>query len=124
MTVCPICRGPKSRRAQMCVHCRRAANTAGENLLLAGPGPLPAPLEQTLRTPIQNRVYHGKLADLVKRAGITPSEAKREALARASAIAERPIESSTELSEIEMERLLEWLTDRLDALPPSDVERR
>lgn len=112
--ICPVCRGPKSARAQFCSSCRRAANAAGETLVLAGS----STAATVMRTPVQNRVYHGKLADLALRSRRSDSEVKHEALDQASRMFARRIESSTELTEPEMERLLEWLTDRLEEFPP------
>lgn len=68
------------------------------------------------RTPEQNRVYHGKVNSLAAAAKIDFLEAKRRALQLASAIVGRQLESSTELSEIEMERVLEALDDHLAEL--------
>jgi hypothetical protein len=117
--VCPGCNGPKSKRAALCIKCRRDANAIGATVVtrVAEAQPVPA----RLRTSEQNRVYHGVLAHVARLEGTDIRVMKRRAIAKASELFGRSIESSTELSEVEMERLLEWLDtelDRLEAIPP------
>jgi hypothetical protein len=77
------------------------------------------------RTPKQNTILHGRLREIaqLEKPGIERGELwtaerklKKWLLPRAAKIAGRQIASTTELSEIEMERLLEWLADVIDAM--------
>jgi RNA polymerase-interacting CarD/CdnL/TRCF family regulator len=117
--VCPGCGGPKSKRAELCRKCRRKANAVGATVVAQVVDA--QPISARLRTPEQNRVYHGVLAKIANLQGSDLRFLKRRALAKASQLFDREIASSTELTEIEMERLLEWLDtelDRLEAIPP------
>lgn len=124
-TKCPGCGGRKSKRAELCATCRRTAGAIGVSVITrVGPTEdihARVKVAQPPRTSIQNRVYHGKISDLAKRlfpasptAWQAERHAKRLALRHASEMLGRPIESSTELSELEMERLIEWLDDELE----------
>jgi hypothetical protein len=111
--VCPGCQGPKSKRAKLCKECRPRANAVGERTWLDTGRP-PAPL--TPRTPQQNLVYHGKLASIAKLEDCPIKDVKRWALELATLMFRRTIASSTEITEMEMEQLLEAFDRRLDAL--------
>lgn len=113
--VCPGCGGAKSKRAELCLTCRRKANAVGASVLThvheaAIP---PESLPFVPRTPWQSKAYHGKCNDLARLTGSDFLETKRAALAHAGEMFGRAFDSSTELSEIEMEQLLEWLDDQL-----------
>jgi hypothetical protein len=123
--VCPGCGGKKSKRAELCASCRKRANVVGASVIThvaeAAISPESAPARP--RTPQQNTVYHGKISDLAKlnAPGLEKAElrlaernVKTRALQHARKMFSRPIDSSTELTEIEMERLLEWLDVELD----------
>jgi len=110
---CPGCHGPKTRRAELCRDCRRRANVVGARTWVETAQPT---LPSTPRTPQQNRVYHGKLNSIAELEQRPLKDVKAWALERASLMFRRSIESSTELSEIEMEQLLESLDRRLDEL--------
>jgi hypothetical protein len=114
-TICPGCAGPKSRRAGLCRTCRLKANTIGAHVVV---DVAPNAPEHRTRTPVQNTIYHARLNDLAKiddphasveELRLRVIELKIWALTHASRTFGRSIESSTELSETEMERLLEWL---------------
>lgn len=116
---CPGCGGAKSKRAELCHKCRRDANAIGATVVTRVADAQPVPARP--RTPEQNRVYHGVLAHVARLEGLDIRVAKRRAIAKACDLFSREIESSTELTEVEMERLLEWLDtelDRLEAIPP------
>jgi hypothetical protein len=126
-TTCPGCGGAKSKRALLCAGCRRRANVVGAKVWTE----TAAPVSTAPRTPQQSRVYHGKLASLAQLQAVDLYEVKRQALHKASAMFGRPITSSTELTEVEMERLLEALDEQLEqlgyrnlapAIPAPDVD--
>jgi hypothetical protein len=110
---CPGCGGEKTKTAELCAKCRRRANVVGARSWIDTGRP-PAPI--TPRTPQQNRVYHGKLSSIALLEERPLKDVKDGALQLASSMFRRSIESSTELSEIEMEQMLEALDDRLDEL--------
>jgi hypothetical protein len=135
-TVCPGCGGAKTARARLCATCRRRANSVGEQVWTESHVP-PPPARP--RTGQQSRIYYGKCASIA-RALLPPQGAdvaagdrsaldrgmrdvKRRALEWASRAFGREIASSTDLTEIEMERLLEHLDDVLDdlALPTPEA---
>lgn len=104
--VCPGCRGPKTKRARLCAECRRRANSVGEQVWTDTRIPtVPA----RPRTAQQNTVYHAKCADLAKLSEQDKPIVQAAALAWASKRFQRLIESSTELTEIQMEIVLEHL---------------
>lgn len=79
----------------------------------------------TPRTPKQNAVYHGRLRDIAliensNAAGESLWQAERElkawSIGKAAEMVGRPIVSSTELSELEFERMNEWLATVIDAM--------
>jgi hypothetical protein len=115
--VCPGCDGKKSRRAVVCSSCRRAANAVGVSVLThvhdAAIPPESRPFEP--RTSQQSKVYHAKCADLAVLTARELVVVKKRALAHASTTIGRELNSSTELSEIEMELLLEWLDEEIAA---------
>lgn len=112
-TTCPGCGGKKSRDAMLCRSCRTRANALGVSVLThVHEAATPAPSRP--RTPQQNRVYHGKLADLARLEQAPIAALKRRVLAEATSRFNRPVTSSTDLSEVEMEQLLEWLDDQLE----------
>ena len=111
---CPGCAGPISRRAKLCADCRKRANAVGASVVTHVAAAAPR-TGGPLRTPQQSQVFHGKLNDLAKRRHVEQQVVKRHALAHAAATFGRPIASSTELTEIEMELLLEWLDEELAA---------
>jgi hypothetical protein len=117
-TICPGCGGPKTRRAELCKTCRLSANRIGAQVVESVATSAP---ELRPRTAIQNTVYHARLTDLAELEMPEASPAKRRlrvielkqwALAHATAEVRRPIASSTDLTEPEMERLLEWLDEQ------------
>jgi hypothetical protein len=121
-TTCPGCNGPKSKRAELCGNCRKQANALGASVLTHVATPT-APFVP--RTAKQNTSYHGRLRSIaqLQKPGIEGNalwdaerKLKKWALKQASILAGRDIRSSTELSELEMERLLEFLGDRIDDL--------
>jgi len=125
--ICPGCGEKKTARAELCSNCRLRANAVGASVITkVGESAIPAEsLPPRPRTPQQNTVYHARITDLAKielaaseftKADLRVAErnVKRRALAHANVIFKRPIASSTELSEIEMERLLEWLDEQLE----------
>lgn len=97
----------------LCRGCRVSANQVGVTVV-THVHEAAAPAAARPRTPEQNRVYHGKLADLARLERLPMATLKQRVIAEASLRFNRPITSSTELSEIEMEQLLEWLDDQLD----------
>jgi hypothetical protein len=120
--ICPGCGGDKHRRAELCTTCRKRANAIGASVLTHVATPA-APMIP--RTPWQNRNYHGRLREIaqletpgIEREVLWQEERKLKkwALRRASRMFGKPFESSTELSELEMERLLEWLGDVVDLM--------
>jgi hypothetical protein len=122
--ICPGCNGPKTKRAKLCATCRRRANAVGADVVThVGEAAIPPESRPPRpRTPQQNLVYHARVTDLAKLAKPADKEQLRSAerhlkkavLAKASTMFERPIASSTELNEAEMERLLEWLDEQLE----------
>lgn len=117
-TTCPGCDGTKTPRAALCAKCRRRANAVGVSVVThvheaAIPTESPEPFVR--RTPWQSKAYHGKCNDLARITKADMGETKKKTLAYASERFGRPLESSTELSEVEMELVLEWLTDEIDA---------
>jgi len=112
-SICPGCDGPKSKRAKLCRKCRTKANAVGASVVTQiHDVTLPAATRPRLRTPEQNRVYHGMLNDLAKFEHKSLRTVKRETLAEASRRFGRKVESSTELSELEMASLIEGYIDR------------
>lgn len=109
---CPGCGGKKSRRARLCASCRRRANVIGARVWTE----TAAPVSTTPRTSQQSRVYHGKCASIAKLEQRDLIDVKRRALETATLMFGRPITSSTELTEIEMEQLLERLDEQLTRL--------
>lgn len=119
--VCPGCNGPKTARAKLCRVCRGRANIIGERVWTDTALPT-TPAKP--RTVYQSNIYHGKCAALARARSEDPSDkiavnremraVKHQALAFASKRFRREIESSTELSEIEMDIVSEWLDDQLD----------
>lgn len=103
---CPSCGGAKSKTARLCASCRRRASALGERALLEPPRGVPA----RPRTAQQNTAYHAKLGELARMTGQHLLDMKRDALELASAMFNRDVTSSTQLTEIEMEQLL----DRID----------
>lgn len=128
MTTCPGCGEKKSAKAALCANCRVTANALGVSVLTA----VATPAQPFVpRTPKQNSILHGRLREIaqLEKPGIERGELwsaerklKKWLLPRAAKIAGREITSTTELSEIEMERLLEWLADVVDAV--GDGQRR
>jgi hypothetical protein len=114
-TTCPGCGKKKTKRAQVCAECRRKANSIGVSVVThVHEAAIPSESPRTPRTPWQSKAYHGKCNDLAR---LTKAEfliVKRNALARAPTMFGREIKSSTELTEIEMELLLEWLDVAID----------
>lgn len=119
------CGGMKSENAALCADCRRRANAVGVSVVTHVHEASPATARP--RTPQQNTVYHGRLRELAilqhggpfdDKADLWKAERrlKKWALEQAERMFRRELESSTELSEIEMERLNEWLGDRIDEL--------
>jgi hypothetical protein len=124
-TSCPGgCNGRKTARALLCRDCRRRANAVGAVVVQQLPT-VEAPGAGPRRTAIQNSRYHGKLCDLatVENGGTISKEElniavralKKRALAQASTMLGRDVTSSTDLTEAEMELLLEWLDREIDA---------
>lgn len=118
--VCPACDGPKSRRAKLCRPCRLRANGIGEQVWTETHT---APLPSRPRTPQQNTVFHARCTELATTPGATKEEIRQrkraievEVKAWASKRFGREIESSTQLTEIEMELVLEHLDDLLTAV--------
>jgi hypothetical protein len=108
---CPACGGKKSRSAKLCASCRKLANEVGASLLPHVHQPPARP-----RTLDQNRAYHGKCGAIAKLKNVDAREIKKQARARASELFGRTIESSADLSELEMDRLLDRLDDELEQL--------
>ena len=111
-TTCPGCNGPKSKRAALCKTCRSRATRVGVDVVTHVPVADVVPVQP--RTAVQNRIYHARLNDLMRLRRVTNKDARLLALDRAAAMLGRAIESSTELSEPEMERLLEWLQEQIE----------
>jgi hypothetical protein len=129
-----------SKRARTCKHCRRRATSTGLNLLIAASaapslediaawasapatsasGPPAAP-----RSARQSAIYYGKCA-AVARATMPAADkveldremraVKRRALEYASGRFGREITSSTDLNEIEMDIVCEYLDTLLDEI--------
>ncbi len=119
--LCPGgCGGTKSARARFCASCRARANELGDEVLRRVPTANPAAArsraQTMLRTPEQNRAYHGKCGAIARLRGRNARTVKTEALTLASQLFERKVESSTELSELEMDRLLDHLDAQLALL--------
>lgn len=108
--ICPGCSGKKTRRAQLCHLCRPRANSVGGRVWSETAQPA---VQSIPRTPQQNRVYHARCASIAKLEQRPLLDVKRTALEHFATRIGRPLESSTELSEIEMELLLESLDQRL-----------
>ena len=135
VTVCPGCAGQKSKRAKLCAGCRRRANAVGADVVThVGESAIPPESRPPRpRTPQQNLVYHARITDLAKLAKpadrdhlrVLERQLKKAALAKAEQLFDRPVKSSTELTEAEMEQLLEWLDEQLektqDLAPASKV---
>lgn len=128
---CPGCGGAKSKRARLCAACRRRANAVGADVLQQLPTAAPRARE-VARTPQQNIVYHARCSDLAKLefAGqhVTSSqlrmrviEVKALTMMKASQRFGRKIESSTELTEPEMEQVLELLDQELKRRLPAAI---
>jgi hypothetical protein len=111
----------------MCAGCRRAAITAGVNLLLADMTPAeprpPRDRVEPFRTPGQSRAYHGKCGSLAQLEEVIPQRIKERALEHASATLNRPVLSSKDLTEDEMSDLLDWLDERISAWSRPAVEQ-
>lgn len=112
--LCPGCGNEKTARARLCASCRRRANNVGESAWKQSAGLQGAPARP--RTPEQNRVYHGKLASIAKLEKAELFDVKQRTLEFASLTFEREIKSSTELTELEMEHVLEQLDIELHRL--------
>lgn len=121
-TTCPGCGEAKTKRAQVCAKCRRDATQLGVSVLTAVATPA-HPFKP--RTEMQNRMYHGRIREiaLLEKPDAAGGELwsrerklKKWAVAHASKMVGRELSSSTELSEIEFERLIEWLGDVIDDL--------
>lgn len=121
VTVCPSCNGPKDKRAEVCAKCRRDAIRLGVEVMKKVATPS-APFKP--RTEHQNRVYHGRIREIAllehpEAAGNElwklERELKKWAVAYMAHTLDRPLNSSTELSELEFERMNEWLADVIDA---------
>jgi hypothetical protein len=117
---CPGCGKAKSRSAQLCASCRKTATQLGASVLTAVATPA-QPF--TPRTPQQNRQYHGRLRTIAllekpKLEGPPLWDAERKlkrwSIEYAARMVGRDLESSTELSEIEFERMNEWLARVID----------
>jgi hypothetical protein len=122
MSTCPGCGGTKTRRAELCASCRKQATALGASVLTAVATPA-APFQP--RTPKQNAVYHGRLRDIaqLEKPGVegnelwqTERELKRWSLKHAAKMVGRELASSTELSELEFERMNDWLGDVIDGM--------
>jgi hypothetical protein len=129
-SVCPGCGGSKTKRSQLCVGCRRRAIELGKSVITHVAAPA-APF--VARTSRQNTILHGRLRELaqlespgIERDALWEAERtlKRWACARASIVTGREISSSTELSELEMERLLDFLADVLDQVKAGEPRPR
>jgi hypothetical protein len=118
--ICPVCGGPKTKRAHLCAGCRRAAIAAGVNLLLADMTPAAPrpPHVDPFRTPGQSRAYHGKCGSLAQLEQTTPQRIKQQALEHISAVVGRPVLSSKDLTEDEMSDLLDWLDESIASVQP------
>jgi hypothetical protein len=117
--VCLGCGGPKTAKARLCKKCRLRANAVGEQVWTESHVPPPP---SRPRTGLQSRMYHGKVASIARarRAADVNAEmrnVKKGTLEWASATFRREITSSTELTELEMERVLERLDEQLDEIP-------
>lgn len=122
MNACPGCGGPKTKRAEICANCVKTARAIGVSVIKNVATPA-QPFQP--RTEIQNRAYHGKLREiaLLEKPGIEGGELwtrerklKKWSLAHAAKMVGRELDSSTALSELEFERMLEWLGDVIDAM--------
>lgn len=111
---CPGCGGLKTATARLCATCRTRANNVGETAWKESAGLQAAPARP--RTPQQNRVYHGKLASIAALEHTELLEVKQRTLMAASKRFRREIASSTDLSELEMEQILEQLDLELHRL--------
>lgn len=121
---CPGCGGQKSKRAKLCAECRRRANAVGADVVThVGEAAIPPESRPPRpRTPQQNLVYHARITDLAKLTDppsketlrVLERQLKKAALEKARQLFGREITSSTELTEAEMEQLLEWLDEQLD----------
>jgi hypothetical protein len=132
-STCPGCGGGKSKRAKFCKDCRRRANAVGADVLQQIPTAAPRQ-RVVLRTPQQNLVYHAKCADIAALDGLEQWQAtkaeqrlrelavKARTLEWASKRFGRQIDSSTELTEAEMEVVLEHLDAELRRRLPAAVE--
>lgn len=103
---CPGCGRRKSRRAKLCVLCRRTAIDVGVR----------AVLERKARSveelPINNRqksAFHGKCGELDRRRGLEPGETKTQALEKARELLGRDFASLTEWTYDEASLVLDWL---------------
>lgn len=94
-TVCPGCGRGKTRRARLCRSCRRAANTAGESVILHR------------ITGGQIRAFHAKANELDRKREQPFGTAKREALSRAG------VTSTKLLSETAASEAIDGLEERL-----------
>lgn len=126
-TICPGCGETKSRRAVVCSSCRKRAGAVGVSVITNVHDAIP--LESTParpRTAQQNTVFHGRLRELallehggpIGKDELYAAEraAKKRAIAHAAEMFGKTFESSTDLSEMQMERLNDWLSDRIDEL--------
>lgn len=129
-SICPGCDGAKSKRARLCASCRRRANAVGADVLQQMPTATPRP-RLVPRTPQQNIVYHARCTDLARlelgplassaQLRMRVIELKAETMQRASQRFGREITSSTELSEPEMEQVLELLDQQLAQRFPAAI---
>jgi hypothetical protein len=121
-STCPGCGRRKTKRAELCTDCRKTATKLGASVLahVATPAQPFSP-----RTPKQNAVYHGRLREiaLLEKPEAQGGELwalerklKRWSLKHAAKMVGREIKSSTELAELEFERMNDWLADVIDAV--------
>lgn len=126
-TICPGCGEKKSRRAVVCSRCRKRAGAVGVSVITNVHDAIP--LESTParpRTAIQNSVFHGRIRDIALLEHGAPMAkdelyaaeraVKKRAMTRAAEMFGKTFESSTDLSEMQMERLNDWLSDCIDEL--------
>lgn len=79
----------------------------------------------TPRTPKQNQVYHGRLREIAQlekpglegqKLWLHERKLKKWSLKHVGRMCGRKVESSTELSELEFERMNDWLSDVIAAM--------
>lgn len=105
----------------MCADCRKRANAIGASVVAQLPTaqqlPQPQPVEPRAidpRTPGQNRAYHKKIALLASQSDQSLKAVKAAALAHISEQLNRDVASSSDLDELEMSDLLDWLDAQID----------